>query len=89
MPFADPEKNRAARRDWNRRHPELMRAAKRRSRARQALRNAATRIVRPLDGPAPVTWSTATPEQRRQLRKLIRCGTPRVQAQAIAYGGGE
>lgn len=80
MPFADPERNRAAVRDWNRRNRDKVNAAKRRYRARLRARKAVTR-VHTLDA----TRVKLTAEQRRYFAKLRRNKVPLARAQQIAY----
>lgn len=83
MPFADIERQRAAVRDWMKRNPERVKAAKQRYRDKQKRIRAMTRTITRMLEPR---WSNATPEQRRHLRKLRRCGVPQDEARRIAYG---
>lgn len=85
MPWADKERCREAVRDWMRRNPDRVKAAKARFREKQKRLRAATRLVA-LEPPAP-SWKTATKFQRARFRQLRRQGVPLEMARDEAYRG--
>lgn len=79
MPFADPEKNRAATRKWMQCNPLRVKAAKERWKAKR-------RLLYPPSRKLVRLMPSRTPEQKSYFRKLRRIGVNLTEARKAAYG---